>query len=195
MGTVSVTYISQLFIRSNNLAHFFLISLFGRPSFAFRMVIALAMPVVHLFLDLSPFSVHFAIYLGGVWKVCLPEIPQWTEVVMEIWQSRKQASCNLSYLLKSRCTHPHAYTYNHVYPVHYWMVDTLTSPYSIDINANFMFVHSEISLPNDTSLALHLENNASVFSMLSRAIPPSNTSPNEHIFRQTSIYIGSSSTN
>ena len=64
-GTVSAAYISELFIRSN-LAHFFLVSLFGRPSFAFRMVITLGMPVVYLFLDLSPFSVRFVIYFGGV---------------------------------------------------------------------------------------------------------------------------------
>ena len=67
MGTVSVTYISELFIISNNLGHFFVVSLFDRPSFPFYMVIALGMLIVYAF---SPFSVHFTIYFG-VWRVCL----------------------------------------------------------------------------------------------------------------------------
>ena len=87
-------------------------------------------------------------------------------------------------------SHAYVYVYNHVYPVHYWTADTLTSPYSmILINANFMFVRSEVSLSTDTSLAFHLQNDASVFSMLSRAIPLSNTSLSEHILNQTDFDI------
>ena len=130
--TVSVAYISELFIRSNNLAHFFLVSLFGRSSFAFRMVIAFGTPVVYLFLDLSPFSVRFAIYLGGVWKVCPPEIAQCTEVVMDICRSGKQASCPCPICSKvDERILMAMFTIGMYYPVHCWTADTPTSPCSL----------------------------------------------------------------
>ena len=108
---------------------------------------------------------------------------------MEICRSGKQGSCNLSYLLKSGCALSPCLCLQSCIPSP--LLDGRHPNLTIlnDINANFMFVRSEVSLSTDTSLAFHLQNDANVFSMLSRAIPLSNTSLSEHIFRRTLIYI------
>ena len=59
---------------SNNLAHFLFRCLAVRLENA---------NYVHI-LGHRPYSVRFAIYPGGAWRVCLSEISRWAGVVMKI---------------------------------------------------------------------------------------------------------------